>query len=834
MMGGMGGQAGLFPQRGIMGAAGRFVGRFAESRGWGDKALQDLTGSITQGVAGAIGGAFVAMPYFQQGGGENIAKGFATVAAGIIATVLGGSPVWGFIGAQIASAFMEEAKVDILELENAIRQARRGEFTAAGRTEEERMLNEAQDLLKRTVPLGLTGITQYAGTRLYRRPVEQMVGAEAGELSQDRLNQYFQMMLLGGLAGLTREEFQDLGMERPEVTDWLGGYFADAWNAGVKSPEARERARELLDALLEAVEDETQATDFSTPFGNVIANLNKSMGDIAEKTYEERRIALREEVSKGLAGVREMREFAEGRRGFTGRAVTMLAGLGPMGAERLGAGTEGEALAQISEMLTQISPEEREIFVEMAEGVGDLYNQIMDLREAEAPIAAINQKTSEMSQAQRDLAMAIKMTIEGQRYAAYEMPQVIGVAADATRAELERAVADARELSQQQKESYTLDLAEQQKISDSWGVLALMNVESYEIGMQGITDVNAEILQEILEQRNLIADQMSITFERAEITPEQFPQLQAWMNYYRQLFEGTPGGQAFLEQQDVADILIMLSDRSFRQFDEYQIIFQLAMDELIRLNEEQLEGVFNLPEGMAAAIPWTGRLYFSTSPIAQPSPVSFPEVDANTIATDANTEALMANTEAQQFEPGPYPLFPWMTPAPGFEDMGVTQPLGLEEGLREMYWPTTTEEAPGTALEVFSQQLLDAFDTYLLALMPGRTEGPLAEPYQLPGTMSAEQLGDPTYMSQLNDLARFAREMLTGMPTPELSPMITPPEGPLGGMPETIPITNNIRFNATIPIFIDSTKIQEALQDKLYTDFVNARRRTGTIGYVVS
>jgi len=794
---------------------------------------QNVAGTTgLQALTGGLGAAMIAAPQLRGGPQQNLIAGGMTIAAGVLATALGGSPVWGFIGAQIANAILGDITVNITELESAILAAREGRW--GGLTEQELETPEvrgeaATRLIREIFPVG-GAIAEWGASELWRGQAERMMGAPPDTLSDERIQQYLQVLLLGGLAGISEEQFKQLGIEHlPDPGEMgLGNYLANALVEGAKDPEVRLRAKDLVDAMLKGIEDATDEADLSTPFNQLLKSVVDSYGGIAVEVYTQAETDIRREVSQGLAGVREMREFQQQRQGFPLQAAQILAGIGGMGPERLGVENLGQAMGVISDLLAGLSKEERQVFVNMAGDVEELYNKLEMLKGQDVPIRYLTQASGELAAAQRILAEAIQLTIEGQEYAAYQLPNVIAVSAEATISELEQIIEKAKRLSKAPLEDLELTDPEMQKVVDSWGELALQNVDTYGIIMQGITEVNAEVLQRLLEESNLAAKEIGMQFQQVELTPEQMPQLEAWMQYYEQKFMAHPGGAEFLAQQDVADILIMLSDKSFRQFEEYQIIFQLAMDELIRLNEEQLEGVFNLPEGMAAAIPWTGRLYFSTSPIAQPSPIVFPEVDANTLATEANTNALMANTEALGFEPGPYPLLPGMTAAPGFEGMEVTPYQTLED----VY-------GTGPTMQDFAdmrQEMQQLFSTFLmikdLEFLPGRLEGPPVEPYAMPGTFTAEQLSDPNFMAELNDLANFAREMLTGTTRPELTPLISPPEGPLA-MPESIPITANLRFNATIPIFVDSTKIQEVLQDKLYTDFVNARRRTGVIGYVV-
>lgn len=52
-------------------------------------------------------------------------------------------------------------------------------------------------------------------------------------------------------------------------------------------------------------------------------------------------------------------------------------------------------------------------------------------------------------------------------------------------------------------------------------------------------------------------------------------------------------------------------------------------------------------------------------------------------------------------------------------------------------------------------------------------------------------------------------------------------------LPTSIPITTHVDFKATIPVIINGQQIIQMLQEQLFSSFTNAKRRSGSFGYVV-
>ena len=76
-----------------------------------------------------------------------------------------------------------------------------------------------------------------------------------------------------------------------------------------------------------------------------------------------------------------------------------------------------------------------------------------------------------------------------------------------------------------------------------------------------------------------------------------------------------PAGVAFLAGEKPERMAILFTDPVVKELVGSRILLSLALRDIIKNQEKQLEGIFNIPEGMTAMIPQTGNLFFSNQPI---------------------------------------------------------------------------------------------------------------------------------------------------------------------------------------------------------------------------
>jgi TP901 family phage tail tape measure protein len=284
----------------------------------------------------------------------------------------------------------------------------------------------------------------------------------------------------------------------------------------------------------------------------------------------------------------------------------------------------------------------------------------------------------------------------------------------------------------------------------------------------------------------------------------------------------------------------------------YAQIANMLLQDIKKLNEEQLEGVFNLPGDMAAAIPMTGQVYFGKSSYGQAGGEEaslqklidailalVPKVTPSAVGTDTYVQEAGNNAAAEQN---------------AIDNMR----LGANQGAQ---LPGQTKIAPGWFQYLAEKRRRDALAT------PGAYSG--AEPKGLPyygdseGFTGSEPkaggLYEPTpakkypggpigvpggYQGNAESIGAAVANSLAPLFATLGSMIGGGTGGGLGSMdlgtiisqafPDSIPITNKVNLETQNIIYIDGTKVMDALNKRQFSDIKVAKRSAGVVGFTVS
>lgn len=292
---------------------------------------------------------------------------------------------------------------------------------------------------------------------------------------------------------------------------------------------------------------------------------------------------------------------------------------------------------------------------------------------------------------------------------------------------------------------------------------------------------------------------------RNQVSQQQLPQL---LQRYRQVvtaFEQQFGDLGFEEEPE--DVGLILTD-GFDSVNVNLTLLNLAMQDLIELNEDQLEGIFNIPEGLTAFIPATGRTYFSDQPFPRGGGIAgagfapFDQVAVQEAIDTAVTEASTAAYEARRsiVEEG----------RRGGE--GIQAYEARREGLvgRAAPYKFNRDE-----IRAFGESLRKSYITESKILSP---------------KAAREEAG---YQNALSVVGRAGADIGTQLGS-ALAPSVQSFfESVVASLPSSIPVTTNVDFEATIPVIIDGAQILQAIQKRLFSELKTAKKRTGTVGYIV-
>lgn len=802
-----------FGKRGIGGGVNRaLLGTFG--RGAITTPIGQGLGSFFGAGGGAVGGAAIGLGASILGGGLGIgdaikgdaaqlSKSGATIAGAILGTLAtGGSPVGGIIGSSIAQAITS----GLIDEEASIYGAFYRAISSA--------LNDAmddevpdQDDLNRELfnILGRMNVGAFAAAR--------------NDTLEPTTEQIEDALLEAAQYAAGRSELE----AGPELLARL--IFGQAGGRYSLPPEQQARIAEILDAVQKEVEDRVTSENIAeegTPFGSVVQGIFRQFRGVGTQRIGVERQDILQQVARGQAGPRVLADFAASIELFETQAAQAYGAIDTLIGNTL-------EYVDVVEVLINSSVQEKAQFTQLVSEIDDLYNEYQRLIDAGEGMITVQNTRNKLTAKQIQLEELLSATLAGISYREYELPSILGVSPEATRQQLQEAVEEARVLSENMLDTLDLDDAERQKVIDGWGELALQNVETYGIVMQEIEGVNQDALNKILEQNKLAAKEVSqIPIQLPDITSTQFQQALPRLPFYNQLVSS-------IRPLDEEKLGFIFRDNVTDVIHADQLAIQLLLRDIKELNEDQLEGIFNIPDGVVAAIPFTGQLFFSTSPIGEGGGFAGLVPPINDVRDSVDTQTGILHQDLQELKA--LRLEEFLTGGTPSTDAVKEQNLLLQKRIedvaadpfeallgRDEILRRYTEREP-----IDNQTLAEA--NYAKKLADAADLQRQRETYDVE---SIQSLADKLIVSPLNEsmrIAPFGRGNDTfdssfgggGISTEEIGNLL----------PDSIPVTANIDIEITNPVYIDSSKIQEALSERLYSEFKDAKRRTGTLGYVV-
>ncbi len=277
---------------------------------------------------------------------------------------------------------------------------------------------------------------------------------------------------------------------------------------------------------------------------------------------------------------------------------------------------------------------------------------------------------------------------------------------------------------------------------------------------------------------------------------------------------------------------IILTD-GFRTAHTDRTILNLAMGDLIELNEQQLEGIFNIPEGVTAFIPFTGALGFGVGGSPSGEEGFGRAVDVFDGAVHRFTDGMVSPenslTAQEQFD---------ANTAAALSDPELNR-------LVVKIVPLTEEQRGEQERQAIKDQI-DAIQ-HLIDIIPdlNRTrEFRLANPELkgLPLEKIIEILDQQQASAALQAEAAKGADLFSGIGAIGDLPGVLQGfiESPLTQgilqnlqdlLPSSIPISADFDITLQNMIHLDSKLIGEALETKQFKQFKDATRRSGAVGY---
>ncbi len=798
-----------------------------------------LGGRFFGAGGGAVGGGIIGAGMAAMGG--NLQKGnldragaqIGLAAAGAIA----GGPVGALVGATIADVFFSS----IVDKEHDLKGVFDRIFTEQFRPEG---AEETPEEIDRRIKDAEEEITRLIGKNLgiESRLLGQIALAEAeaiipGEAQGDAL------LVLAEVAA---------GRETGPQADIISTFFG----LGDLTPEDKAKIADLIDQIkaesfagfeAAAIEDETSA------FGLRLLGVSEDLGPQAAKIISDQRNFLLQQVSRGEIGVRALTEFLN-IGDFEQVASTVYTGMTALG-------TATAEYSVIAETLIKATEQERGIFVALTEDIAELeveYDALSGFVEDYVIRVERARIATELFALQLQLIEFEEATRSGQAFKEFDVPDVVEVTGGATAEQIRQAVADTRRLQEEQVQALSPDATLQEKIRQDWEDIMVQIGETIDASYtQVFTDLDTGIFADVLREAGLEAQEVQLGILTPDLPSEQAGQLRGNIQFFQDIIKQ-------LRPLEIEEIGIIFSDYVTDILHADNLAVQLALATLIDVNEQQLEGIFNIPEGVTAQIPFTGRLFFSDQPIPEAGlgnilealgpaldelPQAVEEVgstahsDAQSqidllnqmLATGITSDALAAAIENAIRERGGEPV------ERGPEEVetvlaeieqalveltgrGVdTGRIPLTRGQRESDTPTLPEDF------IFDATSLDT----LIRSMQEWVNQPVpsfGEMFQGLGDWFKEN-----FSVQTAEAAGPMGDLLTQ--NPALSNLMGPnalsTQDVLGALPSSIPVTIHTRIINPVTVVVDGLIVQKALEERHYEDLHSATRRTGAVGYIM-
>jgi TP901 family phage tail tape measure protein len=565
------------------------VGGSLRGGGWGTAAGGLGTGLMMSFMSGSL-----------VGDQANLKKAGATISASLISQVIaGGNPIGGMIGGAIATALYDnliDREVDLVSaFERIFTQALTppGGPGPGGPTRREELTS---DIFK-----GLGGILQFeeigrlgagmaaaGGTKRFRpkeEDIENYAVAMAG-LASGRVK---------GGPGAELAMMMFLPKMTPEAREELGKFWDEAMALGMKAAE------------------EVSGEIPATAFGSMIRSAAEQYGSVAKDVFSAQKQDVTGQIGRGETGVKALTDLQGIEAGFPADIATIYAAMTANGKKA------GISFKELAELIIELSSEEAEVILATTSAIEAQVNAIDELKNSGADAREVVDSVEELYRLQELLNLQTKESSAGKKYREFEEPGYVRVAAGTDPKLIQQGLAAAAALSEQYAKSATPDPALQQKIYKGWGEIGILTVDAITgeiIKLPGVfSNIWDEILAQQFEKLGILSDNTKIGLEKLDIPASELPQLFGNMEFWKKKLQTTSYGSQIVATEPTEKVLFVTDDGVLKELQIQRTVFGLAYDMMIKNQEKQLEGIFNIPEGMTAMIPYTGKLFFSDQPI---------------------------------------------------------------------------------------------------------------------------------------------------------------------------------------------------------------------------
>ena len=530
----------------------------------------------------------------------------AQIGGGVFGFLVGG-PIGSIIGSVIAETIVNglQAAGQSGELADAFKGVFRGEETEE--EDEETDLSREERLLEREEQLNkdlrsIVGGEWLVGINLFAKEADNFLNGLIG-LPKQWQDDLTGAQVAGGMLSGAIEAFEEGGAERVRELPGRGALGIDSFTSDEEIEQLIESYRELLkeiedvssqlDALGKGFEPE------GTPLDVELTDNLEKYGDLLRDEIVRAQGEFNEELIAGDITIKKYRESLE-RMGTDGEAVAQI-----FSALDDVLGNSAETLILTLDVISRTSTEEFGLITNLTSGIGDLKQQIAEL-ESEGDIDMKLIAEGELEAAMFELEHVFNAIRSAQREPLIQFDAPVELDTRSIE-DHNRVVAESmRILEEDMQESIRLGLIP----SDTTIKEVLATHDAIAVAIAGKYVETMQIPMSIYKQaqENLaIPGRIAPPVAPAQgIDVRTIEQSQgAFMAAYEKQLQFLKSAFGDLYQGDFSTVGIIFEDGvDVLHLDN--LAMQLAMNDLIDVNQKQLEGVYNLPTDASFYVPFQG------------------------------------------------------------------------------------------------------------------------------------------------------------------------------------------------------------------------------------
>lgn len=568
-----------------------------------------ISSGISQGVlAAAIPAILNATNKEDRFGGT---KAVANLAGGVVGGIVGsltgpqGTLIGAVIGTSIAEAFINstiDRKTDIFGYATPTALGEPGKLaTDTGDLDE--ALRQAEIRLYESIGGGseATGRAVTAGSYETGKKLVDRINKAIEEQDEEELNR-----ILKGRYAPTEKQLQNLGLS----TDLIRRGFEENRQLDY-SPEniayraASEEARRAYDEALAARSAVGDTENIETPFSRLLEQNKSQFSDLLNSIKTSSKEELTQQRISGDIGGADYTRRLQALGGFDTKALQYYTALGE---ELIDINEYADNAADAFNIFNEVIvsgasdsvPEITSIVAEIQQLVNLLEDPVLN-KDALAAFGGAEEARQKLSELRQAGASLIGDVYKQSLVSGIEVPELRGdINKPISVKEFNETKQRARELQDEFYQGF-LKIPDDMydALKESWDEWAQVIGEAGDVFYSKVSEIDPKFFQQALSEVTGEGGGGQFNIQTVDLPSSEKPRLQAMISYYDNFLK-----QKFPEYKlNDEEFGVIFKDNVTDILHGDNLSIRLALEKLIDVNQKQLDGIYNLPEGATAWVP---------------------------------------------------------------------------------------------------------------------------------------------------------------------------------------------------------------------------------------